>query len=170
MKIVQIKPAFSFTGLFLAVVCAMNIVVVSMQIRLSFDWPPMVLLILLIDTLGLILAREAWSAKAVRQGNTYVYLKGDILYFHERTPFGKERWSVIWNLKAFDHFFVRKSRLLGELLIGKRIRDGKQRILLRSGLLERSGSELAALFNNAKGPVVAAYREDTGEKEESIVS
>ena len=170
MKIVQTKPAFTFTGLFLAVVCAMNIVVVSMQIRLSFDWPTVILLILLIDAFGLIIAREAWSAKAVRQGSTYLYLKGDILYLHDRTPLGKERWSVSWNLNAFDHFFVRKSRLLGELLIGKRIRDGKKRILIRSGLLERSGSELAALFNNAKGPVVAAFREETGEKEGSIVS
>jgi hypothetical protein len=168
MKIQQTKPAISLTSLFLIVVCGMNILVKSMQVDQSPDGFTIFQLLFFVEFLALVVVTESWRMKTIRQGNVFLYLKSDTVFYHEKTAFGNERWKSLFSLNAFDQFYVRK-RLNLEMLVGIN-RKGKKTILFRSGLFDRPGSEIAALFNKAHGSVVAAYREDKEESKESMVS
>lgn len=66
-------------------------------------------------------------------------------------------------LLNLGHFtaFSSRSRLGGKnWLFGTLRKTGKAIALMNVGLYEKDGAEIAVLFNNAKGPVVAHFREE----------
>lgn len=170
MKIIQIKSMTKLTTLYVIALTLLNLWAQVLYILRSEGLFLIVTAVLTILLIGFVVAILLWKQTQVKNGEFYLYIVGNVVYSHGLSVCHRPNIRVFLNLEAFVHFSVKKGFLFSEYLCGKKRNNGKTVMLLNSGIYDKTSSEIAAIFNQSKGPVVAAYREDDDSQQGAIVS